>query len=80
MLRYLLKFGYVYLCIYMLSSITFGYNLFNEIFINVKLIRYKVPVLISKTTNTMTHNENIEDILYLHIFIFIIKEEEFVFI
>ena len=26
----------------------------------------------------MTHNENIEDILYLHIFI--IKEEEFVFI
>ena len=97
MLRYLLKFGYVYLYMYMLSSITFGYNLFNEIFINIKLIfiyfhtctqhvtyvyttRDKVPALISKTTNTMTHNENIEDILYLHIFIFIIKEEEFVFI
>ena len=70
---------------YMLSSITFGYNLFNEILINVKLIfiyflyttRDKVPALISKTTNTMTHNE---DILYLHSFIFIIKEEEFVFI
>ena len=90
MLRYLLKFGYVYLYMYMLSSITCGYNLFNEIFINVKINIYllsyvytthdKVPALISKTTNTMTHNENIEDILYLHIFIFIIKEEEFHFI
>ena len=68
---------------YMLSSITFGYNLFNEIFINVKINIYllsyvyttrdKVPALISKTTNTMTHNENIENIIYLHIFI--IKEE-----
>ena len=38
MLRYLLKLCYVYLYMYMLSSITFGYNLFNEIFINVKLI------------------------------------------
>ena len=89
MLRYLLKFGYVYLYMHMLSRITFGYNLFNEIFINVKLIfiyfhtctqRDKVPALISKTTNTMTHNENVEDILYLHIFIFIIKEEVIVFI
>ena len=36
MLRHLLKFLYHYLYMYMLSSITFGYNLFNEIFINVK--------------------------------------------
>ena len=83
MLRYLLTFGYVYLYMYMLSSITFGYNLFNEIFINVKLtcIYFHTctqhVTLISKTTNTMTHNENIEDILYLHIFII---KEEFVFI
>ena len=35
MLRYLLKFVCLYLYMYMLSSITFDYNLFNEIFINV---------------------------------------------
>ena len=40
MLRYLLKFVCLYLYMYMLSSITFGYNLFNEIFINVKFIDF----------------------------------------
>ena len=38
MLRYLLNFVCLYLFMYMLSSIAFGYNPFNEIFINVKLI------------------------------------------
>ena len=49
MLRYLLKFGYVYLYMYMLSSITFGYNLLNEIFINVNLIFF---LIIKKQGNT----------------------------
>ena len=40
MLRYLLKFLYLYLYMYMLSSIAFGYNLFNEIFINVNFFFY----------------------------------------
>ena len=40
MLRYLLKFVCFYLYMYMLSSITFGYNLFNEIFINVKFLDF----------------------------------------
>ena len=40
MLRYLLKLVCLYLYMYMLSSITSGYNLFNEIFINVKFIDF----------------------------------------
>ena len=40
MLRYLLTFVCFYLYMYMLSSITFGYTLFNEIFINVKFIDF----------------------------------------
>ena len=42
MLRYLLKFVCVYLYMYMLSSITFGYDLLNEIFINVKSIFFLI--------------------------------------
>ncbi len=42
MLRYLLKFVCVNLYMYMLSGITFGYNRFNEIFINVKLIFFLI--------------------------------------
>ena len=42
MLRYLLKLVCVYFYMYMLSSTTFGYNLFNEIFINVKLILFLI--------------------------------------
>ena len=42
MLRYLLKFVCVYLYMYVLSSITFGCNLFNEIFLNVNLIFFLI--------------------------------------
>ena len=42
MLRYLLKFVCVYLYMYMLCTITFGYTLFHEIFIHVKLIFFLI--------------------------------------
>ena len=63
MLRYLLTFVCVYLYIYMLCTITFGYTLFHEIFIHVKLIflvlRYEV--LKSTISSLVQKNQFVHD-------------------